>query len=56
MACLQVALGITTLLMHADIAIATLHQAGAITLLTLLLIALRAMVVKFARASPDPAE
>ena len=41
MALLQVALGITTLLAHAEIAIATLHQAGAIILLTLLLVNLR---------------
>jgi cytochrome c oxidase assembly protein subunit 15 len=37
-AILQVALGLATLLTHANIIIATLHQAGAITLLTLLLI------------------
>jgi cytochrome c oxidase assembly protein subunit 15 len=38
MALLQVALGLATLLTHVNIALATLHQAGAITLLTLLLI------------------
>jgi cytochrome c oxidase assembly protein subunit 15 len=41
MALLQVALGISTLLAHAEIALAVLHQAGAITLLTLLLINLQ---------------
>ena len=41
MAILQVALGITTVLTHANIVIATIHQVGAITLLTLLLINLR---------------
>jgi heme A synthase len=34
----QVGLGLATLLTHAEIVLATLHQAGAITLLTLLLI------------------
>lgn len=38
MAIAQVALGITTLLTHANIVLATLHQAGAIILLTLVLI------------------
>ncbi len=42
-AILQVALGIATLLTHANIVLATLHQAGVITLLTLLLINLRRM-------------
>jgi cytochrome c oxidase assembly protein subunit 15 len=37
----QVTLGILTLLTHVNIALATLHQAGAITLLTLLLITLQ---------------
>ena len=41
MAMLQVALGITTLLSHAEIIIAVTHQAGAIILLTLLLINLQ---------------
>lgn len=41
MALVQVALGISTLLMHAEIVLAVLHQAGAITLLTLLLINLQ---------------
>ncbi len=41
MAIVQVALGLATLLSHAEIALAALHQAGAITLLTLLLINLR---------------
>jgi cytochrome c oxidase assembly protein subunit 15 len=38
MAFLQVALGLATLLAHAEIVLAVLHQAGAIALLTLLLI------------------
>ncbi|MDP9127238.1 MAG: COX15/CtaA family protein [Pseudomonadota bacterium] len=38
MAFLQVGLGLATLLSHAEITLATLHQAGALTLLTLLLI------------------
>jgi cytochrome c oxidase assembly protein subunit 15 len=38
MALLQVALGMSTLLSHVNIVLATLHQAGAITLLTLVLI------------------
>ncbi|HEU0117960.1 MAG TPA: COX15/CtaA family protein, partial [Alphaproteobacteria bacterium] len=38
MAVVQVMLGLATLLTHANIVLATLHQAGAITLLTLLLI------------------
>jgi len=41
MAILQVALGLTTLLMHANIIIATLHQGGAIILLSLLLVNLK---------------
>jgi cytochrome c oxidase assembly protein subunit 15 len=41
MAFLQVVLGIGTLMMHAETVIATLHQAGAITLLTLLLVNLQ---------------
>ena len=41
MALAQVMLGITTLLSHVDIFIATCHQAGAIALLTLVLINLR---------------
>jgi cytochrome c oxidase assembly protein subunit 15 len=41
MALLQVALGISTLLSHAEIAVAVTHQAGAITLLTFLLINLQ---------------
>jgi cytochrome c oxidase assembly protein subunit 15 len=51
MVLLQVALGITTLLTHVNIIIATLHQAGAITLLALLLISLRATSAKASRAS-----
>jgi cytochrome c oxidase assembly protein subunit 15 len=38
MSILQVALGLATLLTHANIVLATLHQAGAITLLSLLLV------------------
>jgi cytochrome c oxidase assembly protein subunit 15 len=41
MAVAQVGLGIATLLSHADIILATLHQAGAILLLTLLICNLR---------------
>jgi len=41
MAMVQVALGLSTLLTHAEIVIAVLHQAGAIALLTLLLINLQ---------------
>lgn len=41
MALAQVALGIATLLSHVEIAVAVAHQAGAMTLLTLLLINLR---------------
>lgn len=41
MALLQVGLGISTLLSHVDIVLAVTHQAGAITLLTLMLLALR---------------
>jgi cytochrome c oxidase assembly protein subunit 15 len=41
MAILQVALGIATLLTHAEIFVATLHQAGAIALLTLILVNLQ---------------
>jgi cytochrome c oxidase assembly protein subunit 15 len=37
MACAQVCLGIATLLTHVDIAVATLHQAGALTILALLM-------------------
>jgi cytochrome c oxidase assembly protein subunit 15 len=44
MALLQVALGITTVLTHANIVIATIHQAGAIILLTLLLMNLQKLV------------
>jgi cytochrome c oxidase assembly protein subunit 15 len=42
MAVAQVGLGLGTLLSHAEIAVAVLHQAGAITLLTLLLFNLHA--------------
>ncbi len=53
MSCLQVVLGISTVLTHAQIAVATIHQAGAITLLTLLLICLRRLASgKTARKSP----
>jgi heme A synthase len=38
---LQIGLGISTILTHANLMIATVHQAGAITLLTLLLINLK---------------
>src|SRR5262249_52854068 len=38
---IQISLGLDTLLSHAEVAIATLHQAGAIALLTLLLINLQ---------------
>jgi len=38
MALLQVALGLSTLLSHVNIVLASLHQAGAITLLTLVLV------------------
>jgi cytochrome c oxidase assembly protein subunit 15 len=41
MAIVQVGLGLATLLTHANIVVATLHQAGAITLLTLMLVNLR---------------
>lgn len=41
MAIVQVALGMTTLLTHANIVIAVLHQAGAVALLSLLLVNLR---------------
>ena len=37
MACVQVALGITTLLTHVNVVIATLHQAGALTIMALLM-------------------
>lgn len=37
MICLQIALGISTLLLHVPIALASLHQAGALVLLTLTL-------------------
>ena len=40
----QIILGIATLLTHLNIVLATLHQAGAITLLTLVLVNLRAAV------------
>jgi len=38
MALVQIALGLSTLLTHAEIIVATLHQVGAITLLSLLLV------------------
>jgi heme a synthase len=41
MVLVQVSLGLVTLLTHANIVLATLHQAGAITLLTLLVMNLR---------------
>ena len=41
MAAIQVGLGLATLLSHAEIVIAVIHQAGALALLTLLLITLR---------------
>ncbi|MBV8060329.1 MAG: COX15/CtaA family protein [Alphaproteobacteria bacterium] len=46
MALLQVLLGITTLLTHVEIVVATAHQAGAITLLSLMLINLKRATVK----------
>lgn len=46
MAALQVMLGITTLLTHAEIVVATVHQAGAITLLTLMLVNLKRISIK----------
>ncbi len=46
MAVVQVALGLGTLLTHTNIVLATLHQAGAITLLTLLLVNLYRLEVK----------
>jgi len=46
MALLQVGLGLGTLLSHANIVLATLHQAGAITLLTLLLVNLYGLKLK----------
>ncbi len=41
MTLVQIALGLSTLLTHAEIMLATLHQAGAIALLTLVLVNLR---------------
>lgn len=54
MAGTQVALGISTLLTHVDIATATAHQAGAITLLSLLLINLQRLGIVRRRQIKDP--
>jgi cytochrome c oxidase assembly protein subunit 15 len=48
MALLQLGLGIATILSGVDIAVATLHQAGAVLLLT-------ALIVVRHRATPSPA-
>lgn len=46
MALFQVSLGLDTLLTHAEVMIATLHQAGAVTLLTLLLVNLQKLKLR----------